>query len=461
MRPSVVVLAAGLGTRMRSMLAKALHPVAGRPMLCHVLDAAFDIEPEKVVLVVGHQAEDVIKAAGEYGVDVVYQAEQLGTGHAVIQAMDAISTASGPILVLCSDIPLITSGTLNGLLSLHERSRAAVTLLTAVLDEPYGYGRILRDRSGVKGVVEEKDATAGQKKIKEVNTGIYCFDKDFLFSAISMIGRNNAQAEYYLPDMIAIARKKRRRVTALITDDPSEVIGVNTRCDLSRAEEVMQKRINQKWMLSGVSMHAPHSIFIGRDVVLEQDVEIYGCVRLEGKTRIGSGSVIYAGCRILDSTIGRGVTVKDFSVIEKSSVADMAVVGPFAHLRPGSVIESGAKIGNFVEVKKSIIGEGSKANHLSYIGDTVVGKGVNIGAGVITCNYDGFQKHKTVIEDEVFVGSDAQLVAPVRIGKGALIAAGTTVTRDVPPDALAISRPPQEIREGFASRRRRMKLKRH
>ncbi len=457
MKPTVVILAAGLGTRMKSGLAKALHPLAGRPLVRHVLGTAAGMGPEKIILVLGHQADKVRKAAEGYRAEIVLQYEQLGTGHAVRQAGEAIAKASGPVIILCADTPLLTTGTLERLVELHNRSRAAVTLMTAEAADPFGYGRIVRGKAGVMRVVEEKDATTAQRKIREVNAGIYCFDKTFLLSALDGIGRENVQGEYYLPDTIALARKKKRGVSALLCGDPDEVMGVNTRHDLSRAEGIMQSRINRRWMLEGVTMLDPGAIFVGSDVSLGRDTVLYPNVRLEGKTSLGESCTVYPGSRIVDSVIGSGVTVKDCSVIEESSVANGATVGPFAHLRPGSVIGERAKIGNFVEVKKSVIGEGSKANHLSYIGDATIGKDVNIGAGVITCNYDGFEKHPTVIEDGVFVGSDAQLVAPVTIGRGALIAAGSTITRDVPPDALAISRVPQDVREGFAGRRRRMK----
>jgi bifunctional UDP-N-acetylglucosamine pyrophosphorylase/glucosamine-1-phosphate N-acetyltransferase len=318
---------------------------------------------------------------------------------------------------------------------------------------------VVRGKSGVLAVVEEKDATTAQKKIREVNGGIYCFEKKFLLTAIGTIGNHNAQGEYYLPDAIALARKGKLKVSALLCEDAEEIMGVNSRADLARAEKVLQKRTNKRWMLAGVTMLDPESVFVGGDVVLGRDVTLYPNVLLEGKTSIGEGATIYTGSRIADSVIGKGATIRDHSVIAESAVADGASVGPFAHLRPGSVIGERARIGNFVEVKKSVIGEGSKANHLSYIGDAAVGRDVNIGAGVITCNYDGFEKHKTVIEDGVFVGSDAQLVAPVTIGKGALVAAGATITKDVPADALAISRSKQENREGFAAARRKRKQK--
>jgi bifunctional UDP-N-acetylglucosamine pyrophosphorylase/glucosamine-1-phosphate N-acetyltransferase len=459
MKPTVVILAAGLGTRMKSGLAKALHPLAGRPLIQHVLQAVSGLAAERTVVVLGHQAVQVRKIVEAYGATIALQAEQLGTGHAVMQAQEVIAAAKGPVLILCADTPLLTSATLRSIVDLHAASRAAVTVMTAVVRDPFGYGRVVRSKGGITRIVEEKDATTAQKKIIEVNAGIYCFEPRFLLEALKSIGNKNAQGEYYLPDTITLARKKRLVVAGLACEDPDEVMGVNTRVDLSRAETIMRARINSAWMLAGVTMLDPGATFIGSDVTLGRDCILYPNVRLEGKTTIGQGCTVFAGTRIVDSTIGDGVTVKDCSVIEDSAVADSASVGPFAHLRPGSVIGERARIGNFVEIKKSSIGEGSKANHLAYIGDATVGKDVNIGAGVITCNYDGFDKFPTIIEDGVFVGSDSQLVAPVRIGRGALIAAGATITRDVPADALAISRPPQDIREGFAARRRKMKKK--
>jgi bifunctional UDP-N-acetylglucosamine pyrophosphorylase/glucosamine-1-phosphate N-acetyltransferase len=458
-KPTVVILAAGLGTRMKSGLAKALHPLAGQPLIKHVLNAASGMDPEKIVLVLGHQADKVRNALGDLQVQIVLQAEQLGTGHAVQQAVDAIRAASGPVMILCADTPLLTSETLKDVAALHAKSRAAVTLLTFRTENPFGYGRIVRGKSGIMRVVEEKDATSAQKKIQEVNAGIYCFDAAFLLSSLALLGKNNAQGEYYLPDTIELARKKKRSVAALLCSDPDEVMGVNSRYDLSRAEAVMRRRINRRWMLDGVTMLDPDTVFIGNEVSLCRDVVLYPNVTIEGRTKIGGGCTIYPGTRIIDSVIAANVTIKDSSVIEESEVAPGAAIGPFAHLRPGAMIGEGAHIGNFVEIKKSAIGKGSKANHLAYIGDATIGTGVNVGAGVITCNYDGYAKHRTIIEDNVFVGSDAQLVAPVKVGEGAIIAAGATITRDVPADALAISRVPQEIREGFASHRKRMKQK--
>ena len=457
MRPTVIILAAGLGTRMRSSLPKALHPLAGKELILHVLDAVKQIGSGKTVVVLGHQADRVRKTMEGHDVETVHQAEQLGTGHAVRQAADAITAAEGPVVVLCADTPLLTAGTLISLIEAHSRAKAAVTVMTTVAEDPMGYGRVVRGKSGVMRIVEEKDATAAQKKIREVNTGIYCFEKKFLLSALGGIKNRNAQGEYYLPDTISLARRKRLKVAAVLCPDPDEAMGINSRFDLSQAEMVLQARTNLRWMLEGVTLPDPATVFIGTDVVIGRDSIVYPNVRLEGKTILGEGCTVYPGSRIVDSTLGSGIVIKDCCVIEDSKIEDKASVGPFAHLRPGTVLGAGSRIGNFVEVKKSVIGEGSKANHLSYLGDATIGRDVNIGAGVITCNYDGFKKHQTVIEDGVFVGSDAQLVAPVRIGKNALVAAGATMTRDVPAEALVISRVPQEVREGVAGRRKKMK----
>jgi bifunctional UDP-N-acetylglucosamine pyrophosphorylase / glucosamine-1-phosphate N-acetyltransferase len=459
MRPTVIILAAGLGTRMRSALPKALHLLAGKALIRHVLDAVRLLGPGKTAVVLGHQADRVREAIDGYDVEIVLQAEQLGTGHAVRQAADIIAAAEGPVVVLCADTPLLTAGTLISLVEAHSRAKAAVTVMTAMAEDPAGYGRVVRGRSGVMRIVEEKDATAAQKRIGEVNTGIYCFEKKFLLSALGGIKNRNAQGEYYLPDTIALARRKKLKVAAVLCPDPDEAMGINTRFDLSQTEMVLQARTNLRWMLEGVTLPDPATVFIGTDVLIGRDTTVYPNVRIEGTTTLGEGCTVYPGSRIVDSTVGSGVAIKDCCVIEDSRIEDRACVGPFAHLRPGTVLGAGSRIGNFVEVKKSVIGEGSKANHLAYLGDATIGKDVNIGAGVITCNYDGYKKHQTIIEDGVFVGSDAQLVAPVRIGRDALIAAGTTVTRDVPAEALVLSRVPQEVRAGVGGRRKKMKQK--
>jgi bifunctional UDP-N-acetylglucosamine pyrophosphorylase / glucosamine-1-phosphate N-acetyltransferase len=458
-RPTVIILAAGLGTRMRSSLPKALHRLAGKELILHVLDAVKPLGPGQTAVVVGHQADRVRDAMDGCAVKIVHQAEQLGTGHAVRQAADSIAAADGPVVVLCADTPLLTAGTLISLVEAHSRARAAVTVMTAIAENPAGYGRVVRGKAGIMRIVEEKDATAAQKKIREVNTGIYCFEKKFLLTALGGIKNKNAQGEYYLPDTISLARRKKLKVAAVLCADADEAMGINTRFDLSQAEMVLQARTNLRWMMEGVTLLDPATIFIGTEVVLGRDTTVYPNVRLEGKTALGEGCTVYPGSRIVDSRLGSGVVIKDCCVVEDSAISDKASVGPFAHLRPGTVLGAGSRIGNFVEIKKSTIGEGSKASHLSYLGDATIGRDVNIGAGVITCNYDGYKKHQTVIEDGVFVGSDAQLVAPVRIGRDALVAAGATITRDVPAEALALSRTPQENREGVAGRRKKMKQK--
>ena len=327
MNPTVVILAAGLGTRMRSDLAKALHALAGRPLIQHVLNAAAGVEPEKIILVLGHQADKVRSTVGEYRPEIVLQAEQLGTGHAVQQATEAISTGAGPVLVLCADTPLITGKTLQAVVELHQKSRATITLVTSKVDNPFGYGRVVRGRSGVMRVVEEKDATAAQKKIQEVNAGIYCFDREFLLASLRVLGKNNAQGEYYLPDTIELAKKKKRRVSAFLCRDPQEVMGVNSRFDLSQAEAILRRRINRQWMFEGVTMLDPDTVFVGNEVRLGRDVVIYPNVMIEGRTRIGDGCVIHPGTRIVNSVIAEKVTVKDCSVIEESEIASNAVIG--------------------------------------------------------------------------------------------------------------------------------------
>jgi bifunctional UDP-N-acetylglucosamine pyrophosphorylase / glucosamine-1-phosphate N-acetyltransferase len=456
-RSTVVILAAGRGTRMKSGLAKALHPLMGQPLIQHVLRSVMDVNPERIILVLGHQADTVRSVVDDPRLEVVLQAEQLGTGHAVQQAASALAAAPGPVVVLCADTPLITGSTIKKMIEHHQQSRSALTFLTARMENPFGYGRVVRHKAKVLRVVEEKDATTAQKKIQEVNAGIYCFDRKFLLSCLSVLGKNNAQGEYYLTDTIVLAKRKRLGVSTILCKDTGEVMGVNSRYDLSCAEAIMRCRINRKWMLEGVTLLHPDTIFIGNEVTLGRDVILYPGVRIEGRTRIGDGTTVYPGSRIVNSEIENNVSVKDCCVIEESSIAGGSSIGPFAHLRPQSAIGENAKIGNFVEVKKSTFGRGSKANHLAYIGDATIGKDVNIGAGVITCNFDGYDKYPTVIEDNVFVGSDAQLVAPVTIGHDAIVAAGATITEDVPADALAISRAPQRNREGYASARKMIK----
>ncbi len=442
---SVIILAAGLGTRMKSKKVKILHPLLGRPMIFFTVDLTEKLGAEKTVLVIGHQAEEVKKALERRPVDYALQKEQLGTGHAVQQAVPHLQETEGPILVLCGDVPLLREETLSQLIEHHRETDAAVTLLTTQLESADGYGLIIRSPSGnILKIVEHKDATSEEKEIREINTGIYCFDADFLLTSIASLTNKNIQNEYYLTDLIEIAQYEQKKVSGLKCDDPEEVMGINSRDQLAAAAAILRDRINLRLMQEGVTMVDPSRTYIGTDVVIGRDTTLYPDCYLEGKTRIGEGCVVGPNTRIVDCEIGDGVEIRGFCVLAESKVEDGAIIGPFSHLRPGSEIQESAHIGNFVEIKKSIIGPGSKVNHLSYIGDTEMGKRVNIGAGTITCNYDGVRKHKTLIGNHVFVGSDTQFIAPVKIGDRSLIGAGSTITKDVPDDALATSRAEQK-----------------
>ena len=433
---------------MRSGLVKVLHPLLGRQMLSFPLECALSgLHPKKTVVVIGHQAEQIRAAFPDPKITFVEQKEQLGTGHAVAMTEPMLKDFPGAILILSGDTPLITAQTLLEMVKHHRGQKAALTLLTAYREEPTGYGRVLRGtgaRGKVQRVVEEKDALPRQRGIKEVNTGIYCIEAPFLFQALSALRADNAQGEYYLPDIIEAAQRKKKKVATFIAPDPVEVMGINTRADLAQAEDIVADRVRRHWMAEGVTIHDPGSVYIEPSVRIGRDTVIRPNCYLRGETVIGEGCTIGPQVEIIDSQVGDRVEIRFCTMITASRIADEAIVGPFAHLRPQSQLEKGAKIGNFVEVKKSRIGPGTKANHLAYIGDSEVGAGVNIGAGAITCNYDGYQKHRTIIEDGVFVGSNTALVAPVKIGKGASVGAGTTVTKDVPPHALAISRTRQK-----------------
>jgi bifunctional UDP-N-acetylglucosamine pyrophosphorylase/glucosamine-1-phosphate N-acetyltransferase len=453
---AAIVLAAGQGKRMKSKRAKVLHPLAGVPMLFYVLDLVKRLEIQRTFVIIGHQAEQVSEAVSAWGVTCLLQDPPLGTGHAVLQAKKALEGFSGSVLILSGDTPLLRSETVQRLWEVHQKEQATMTLLTTRLANPYGYGRIVRKKSGaIARVVEEKDATSAERSIQEINTGVYIIEAPFLFEALGEVEPNNQQKEYYLTDLIGIAARRGERLAGA-SADPEEVVGVNSRADLAAAEEILRRQIAARWMAEGVTIVDPAQVRIDPSVEIGRDVVIHPGVALEGKTRIGDDCILRA-CRIESSRLGEQVVVKDYTVIEESEIESGVSIGPFAHLRPGTVLRKGARVGNFVEIKKSELGEGSKANHLSYLGDTVVGKGVNIGAGTITCNYDGEKKYQTIIEDEVFIGSDTQLVAPVRVGAGALIAAGSTITRDVPPEALAISRIRQENKEGWVRRRKSKK----
>jgi bifunctional UDP-N-acetylglucosamine pyrophosphorylase/glucosamine-1-phosphate N-acetyltransferase len=445
---AVIILAAGKGKRMRSGLVKVLHPLLGRQMLAFPLECCLNgLHPAKTVVVIGHQAEQVRTAFPDPRITFVEQKEQLGTGHAIAMTESMLKDFPGTVVILSADTPLITTQTLGEMVKHHRGQKAALTMLTVYRADPTGYGRVLRGTGAggkVQRVVEEKDATPRQRGIKEVNTGIYCAEAPFLFEALAALRADNAQKEYYLPDIIESALSKKKKVATFIAPDAVEVMGINTRAELAQAEDIVADRVRRHWMAEGVTIHDPGSVYIEPTVRIGRDTVIFPNSYLRGETVIGEGCTIGPQVEIVDSQLGNRVEIRFCTMITASRIADEAIVGPFSHLRPNCQLEKGAKIGNFVEVKKSRIGRGTKANHLSYIGDSEVGTGVNIGAGTITCNYDGYQKHRTIIEDGVFVGSNTALVAPVTIGKGASIGAGTTVTKDVPPHALAISRTRQK-----------------
>jgi bifunctional UDP-N-acetylglucosamine pyrophosphorylase/glucosamine-1-phosphate N-acetyltransferase len=466
---AVVVMAAGLGKRMRSKQAKVLHPVAGQAMVLYSVGLGLRVAGDPVAVVVGHQADlvrQVIDRAtsgksGSSPVAIVEQREQLGTGHAVLQSRPVFAVgkrgAPSNYLILNGDTPLLQDTTVRELLRVHQAEGATITILTAVLADASGYGRVVRTNSaegGVSRIVEDRDANAEEQAIREINVGTYVVDGEFLFSALEKLDPSNAQGEYYLTDIIRLAERAGRRVAAVVLDNPDEGLGVNTRRQLAEAEQVVRQQIRDRWLDAGVTMIDPASTWIDAGVTIGKDTIVHPNVILEGTTAIGEDCVLRSFTRLTDCTVGNGVEILDHCVLAESHIEDDAHLGPFAHLRPGVVVRKKAKVGNFVEMKKTDLGEGSKANHLSYLGDAKIGKGVNIGAGTITCNYDGLQKFQTVIGDGVFLGSDTQLIAPVTIGAGAIIAAGTTVTEDVPADALVIGRVPQENRAGWAARRR-------
>ena len=441
MRLAVIILAAGKGKRMKSRKVKMLHLLSGSPMLRYTVDLASRLKAERAIVVIGHQGEELKRIFHGEGIEFCLQEKQLGTGDAVRCAQNILKDFSGTVLILCGDVPLTRLETLKQLIELHTFSRATVTVLTTMVKDPAGYGRIVRNKRGtVVRIVEEKDTSKRERIISEINSGIYCIEKNFLFQALPGIKKENAQAEYYLTDVLSMAARERKKVSALIAVDPDEVMGINDRADLAKAERIMRERINTDLMREGVTIVDPASTYIDKGVTIGKDTIIYPNCIIQGHTVIGENCTIESGVTIIDSKTGSEVVVKSCSVITKCTIGNRVSIGPFAHLRPETHLEERVKIGNFVEVKKSRIGKGSKASHLSYIGDTTMGEGVNVGAGTITCNYDGEKKHHTHIEDRVFIGSDTQFIAPVRIGKDSVIGAGSTITRSVPPFSLAVSR---------------------
>ena len=452
---AVLVLAAGEGTRMKSSRPKVLHTICGEPMIHFVLKSVRSLNPERTIVIVGHRADEV-KAALE-GVDFALQEEQLGTGHAVSTVEDMLADFVGTVIVLSGDTPLLSAETLQRMLDIHTSNEAAATLLTARMNNPTGYGRIIRSSTGaVQAIVEQKEATDEQKAIAEVNSGTYCFDKEKLFEALKGIDSNNQQGEFYLTDAIKVLSDGGGTIMACLADEPEETMGVNTRVQLAEADRIMRGRINEKLMLAGVTLLDPTTTFIADSVTIGRDTVIYPMTFISGDTKIGENCIIGPASRLVDCLVGNAVVIES-SVVKESVIEDSAELGPFCHVRPGTLVKTGAKVGGFVEVKKSEIGRGSKVPHLSYIGDTHIGDYVNIGAGSITCNYDGANKYQTVIEDGAFVGSDTMLVAPVRIGKGAFTAAGSVITKDVPADSLAVERSDQTIINDWAKKRRQRK----
>ena len=455
-------MAAGKGTRLKSQLPKVLHEVGGKPLLEHVIRAAVRIVPAKdVYAIIGHEADRVRSAMEHTGVNFVLQSEQRGTGHALMVAREAL-TGYDHVIVLSGDAPLITPETIGRLRNFHLEEQAAMTLLSADLENPTGYGRVLRKsaRSAeVQAVVEEKAASPSQKKLREINSGFYVFAVKELYGNIGKLSTANAHGEYYLTDMAEVLRKARGRVVVWKTANASEVLGGNTRAELADIDEQMRLAKCRQLMADGVTVFYPATCVIDADVEVAPDTVIEPYVQLLGKTRIGAACRVRSYCVIRDSEIGNGVLVRPGCVMEDARISTGAVVGPFSHLRPGSEIGEGAHVGNFVETKKIKLGKGSKANHLTYLGDAEIGAGVNIGAGTITCNYDGVHKHTTVIEDGVFIGSDSTLVAPVRVGKGAYVGAASCITEDVPEDALAVGRARQVVKEGWAREKRAARKK--
>lgn len=441
-----ILLAAGKGTRMKSDLPKVLHPVAGLTMVEHVKRAVDACQPEKIVTIVGHQAEKVQAQLANQSVFSL-QTEQLGTGHAVMMAEGELAGLEGQTVVIAGDTPLITGESLRNLIQFHIHHKNVATILTARADNPFGYGRIIRNQDGeVLKIVEEKDATDFEKAVTEINTGTYVFDNKRLFEALKEITTDNAQGEYYLTDVISIFRQAGEKVGAFLLKDFEESLGVNDRVALAKAEEIMRKRINHQHMLNGVSFIDPNAAYIDMDVQIGAETIIEANVTLKGHTQIGSRTVLTNGTRIADSVIGSDVVVTH-SDIEDSRVEDGVTIGPFAHLRPQTHLEKDVHVGNFVEVKASTLGEGTKAGHLTYIGNATVGSQVNFGAGTITVNYDGQHKFDTTIGNRVFVGSNSTLVAPVALGDHSLVAAGSTITEDVPEDAVAFGRSRQVVKE--------------
>lgn len=444
MKLKTLILAAGKGTRMKSDMPKVIHKVNGIPMVSKIIDVLSGLNPEENILILGHKKDEVLKVVGE-NCDYVLQTEQLGTGHAVIQAKEKLQDYDGDVMILCGDTPLLREETLKALYDFHKKSGAVTTILTSIYENPFGYGRIVKENGLVKAIVEEKEASDEIKKIKEVNAGVYCFDSKELFNALSKINNNNEKGEYYLTDVIGIQVSENKIVQSFTLEDNMEILGVNSKVELTQANKVLRDRKNKKLMEEGAILIDPDTTYVEEGVKVGKDTVIYPGVVLQGNTVVGENCELIGNTRIIDSTLGNNIRVES-SVIEESILEDGVTMGPFAHLRPKSHLKEMVHIGNFVEVKKSTLEKGVKAGHLTYLGDAQVGENTNIGAGTITCNYDGVNKFKTVIGKEAFIGSDSMLVAPVTIGEKALVGAGSVITKDVPNNSLAVSRSKQIIK---------------
>ena len=446
-----IILAAGKGTRMKSKLPKVLHKVSGKPMLEHVIDAAKSAGSTREVVVIGSGAELVQKNFSD--VEFVLQAEQFGTGHAVLCAKENFANSTGNVMILCGDTPLFTGELLKNLIDAHEKFNAVATVLTAIMPDATGYGRIIRaDNVDFEKIVEDKDATPEQKKIREVNAGIYCFNVQKLFAALEKVTNENSQGEYYLPDVLEILRAEGGRICAVVAEDYKQTLGINSRIQLAEADKILRQRKNSELMLGGVTIIDPATTYIDFNVEVGQDTIIYPNTYLEGKTKIGEDCVIGPNVRFTDMIVGNNVTAQ-FSYCHEAEIADGVTFGPYVHVRPKSKIDAKVKIGNFVEIKNSNIGEGTKLPHLQYIGDSDIGAGCNLGCGVITVNYDGKKKFRTTVGDNVFVGCNSNLVAPVTIEDGAYIAAVSTITDDVPKNNLAIARSRQINKDSWQDKR--------
>lgn len=440
---------------MRSARPKVLHRLAGLPLIEHVIRAASHLSPETTGVVVGHRAAQVQEGLTHYpALRFAVQSEQLGTGHALLQAAPILRGCQGTLVVLSGDVPLVRADTLEQLVVAHEAAAAAVTVMTARVARPYGYGRIVRTDGQLSGIVEERDASGAQRELKEINSGIYAFDLEPLFDALLEIPRAGTVNEIYLPGLVTVYRRRGLPVETVMVSDPDQVRGINSQTELAEVGRIVRQSKNEELMAAGVTIEDPATTYIDMDVTVGADTVIHPGVFLEGRTTVGARCELHAGVRIVDSSLEDDVLVRNHCVIQRSSLATGVSVGPFAHLRPGTEVGPEARLGNFVETKKTTLGRGAKAGHLTYLGDASIGDGVNVGAGTITCNYDGDQKHRTEIGNQVFIGSGTELVAPVSVGDGAYVAAGSCITEDVPPDALGVARARQSNKAGWASRRR-------